>query len=64
MLKTAVALAVACACAPSLAQTPNEAAAELPELTNTATRGSRRVDDVPATVSIIKPSAAARDLRE
>ncbi|RTL17203.1 MAG: TonB-dependent receptor [Burkholderiales bacterium] len=64
MLKTAVALAVACACAPSLAQTPNEAAVELPELTNTATRGSRRVDDVPATVSVIKPSAAARDLRE
>ncbi len=68
MLKTAVALAVACACAcladASHAQTPPDAATELPELTNTATRGDRRVDEVPATVSVFKPNPGARDLRE
>ncbi|WP_422013301.1 TonB-dependent receptor domain-containing protein [Roseateles sp.] len=68
MLKTAVALAVACACAcladASHAQTPPDAATELPELTNTATRGDRRVDEVPATVSVFKPNPGVRDLRE
>lgn len=64
MLKTAVALAVACACACPQAQTEPNAATELPELTNTATRGDRRVDEVPATVSVFKPNAGARDLRE
>lgn len=64
MLKTAVALAAACACACTQAQTPTVAATELPELTNTATRGDRRVDEVPATVSVFKPQAGARDLRE
>ncbi len=64
MLKTAVALAAACACACTQAQTDPNAATELPELTNTATRADRRVDEVPATVSVIKPHAAARDLRD
>ncbi|MFG6462804.1 TonB-dependent hemoglobin/transferrin/lactoferrin family receptor [Roseateles sp. DXS20W] len=68
MLKTAVALAAACACAcladVSQAQTTPDAATELPELTNTATRADRRVDEVPATVTIVKPDAGARDLRE
>lgn len=67
MLKTALALAAACACAcPVQADTPTPAAAatELPELTNTATRGDRRVDEVPATVSVFKPAPGARDLRE
>lgn len=64
MLKTAVALAVTCACACPQAQTPADAATELPELTNTATRGERRVDEVPATVSVVKPAAGARDLRD
>lgn len=68
MLKTAVALAAACACAclatASQAQTEPDAATELPELTNTAARGDRRVDEVPATVSVFKPAPGARDLRE
>ncbi|MCY4754737.1 TonB-dependent receptor domain-containing protein [Pelomonas aquatica] len=65
MLKTAIALAAACAGACPQAQTRAEAAAtELPELTNTATRGERRVDEVPATVGVFKPKAGARDLRE
>lgn len=68
MLKTALALAAACACAcPVQAQESspsNPAATELPELTNTATRGDRRVDEVPATVSVFKPAPGARDLRE
>lgn len=68
MLKTAVALAAACACAcfahASQAQTDPDAATELPELTNTATRGDRRVDEVPATVSVFKTAPGARDLRE
>lgn len=64
MLKTAVALAAACACACLQAQTPPDAATELPELTNTATRADRRVDEVPATVSVFKPAPGARDLRE
>lgn len=64
MLKTAVALAAACACACPQAQTDPHAATELPELTNTATRGDRRVDEVPATVSVFKPNPGARDLRE
>ena len=66
MLKTAVALAVTCACAcpPTQAQDIADAATELPELTNTATRGDRRVDEVPAVVSVHKPVAGARDLRE
>ncbi|KQY88646.1 TonB-dependent receptor domain-containing protein [Pelomonas sp. Root1444] len=66
MLKTAVALAAACACLadPALAQTSAGAATELPELTNTATRADRRVDEVPATVSVFKPAPGARDLRE
>lgn len=64
MLKTAVALAAACACSWLQAQTEPHAATELPELTNTATRGERRVDEVPATVSVYKPTAGARDLRE
>lgn len=64
MLKTAVALAAACACAWTQAQTQPAAATELPELTNTATRSERRVDDVPATVSVFKPKPGARDLRE
>ena len=68
MLKTAVALAAACACAclanASQAQTEPGAATELPELTNTATRADRRVDEVPATVSVFKPAPGARDLRE
>lgn len=51
MLKTAVALAAACACLAhaSQAQTETDAAAELPELpelTNTATRAGRRVDEL------------------
>jgi hemoglobin/transferrin/lactoferrin receptor protein len=68
VLKTAVALAAACACAclahASQAQTEPDAATELPELTNTATRADRRVDEVPATVSVFKPAPGARDLRE
>lgn len=66
MLKTAVALAVTCACACPQAQTQAspEAATELPELTNTATRGDRRVDEVPASISVFKPAPGARDLRE
>lgn len=66
MLKTAVALAVTCACACPQAQTQasTEAPTELPELTNTATRGDRRVDEVPASVSVFKPAPGARDLRE
>lgn len=64
MLKTAVALAAACAFACPQAQTNPDAATELPELTNTATRGDRRVDEVPATVSVFKPNPGARDLRE
>jgi hemoglobin/transferrin/lactoferrin receptor protein len=64
VLKTAVALAIACACACPQAQTQPDAATELPELTNTATRADRRVDEVPATVSVFKPAPGARDLRE
>ena len=68
MLKTAVALAAACACAclahASQAATDTDAATELPELTNTATRADRRVDEVPATVSAFKPAPGTRDLRE
>lgn len=64
MLKTAIALAAACAFSCLQAHAQADAATELPELTNTATRGERRVDEVPATVSVIKPSGGARDLRE
>jgi hemoglobin/transferrin/lactoferrin receptor protein len=64
VLKTAVALAAACACACPQAQTETTAATELPELTNTASRAERRVDDVPASVSVFKPAPGARDLRE
>jgi hypothetical protein len=48
VLKTAVALAAACACLAHASQVPTEtdAATELPELTNTATRAGRRVDEL------------------
>ncbi|MBN8505164.1 MAG: TonB-dependent receptor [Burkholderiales bacterium] len=61
MLKTTTALAAALACSCSLhAQTPTE----LPELTNSATRGERRVDDVSSSVSVHGKTAQARDLKD
>lgn len=57
---TALAAALACAC-PAFAQ---EAATELPELTNTATRTERRIADTPATVSLHRLPAGTRDLRD
>lgn len=61
MLKTTTALAAALACAcPLQAQT----ATELPELTNSATRGERRVDEVSSSVSVHGKTAQARDLKD
>jgi hemoglobin/transferrin/lactoferrin receptor protein len=57
---TALAAALACAC-PAFAQ---EAPTELPELTNTATRTERRVDETPATVSTHRLPAGTRDLKD
>ena len=57
---SALAAALACAC---MAQAET-AAAELPELTNTATRTERRVADTPASVSVLRPAGDARDLKD
>ncbi len=63
MLKTTTALAavLACACPAQAQQAP---ATELPELTNTATRTERRVDETPATVSVHRLPAGTRDLKD
>lgn len=57
---TAFAAALACAC-PAFAQ---QAPTELPELTNTATRTERRVDETPATVSVHRLPAGTRSLQD